>query len=187
MKHMSVAAVALALVAASTQSTPGRAALPLQLTSTRFTDGGAIPPEYTCEGQNSSPPLSWSDVPEGTQGFALVVSDPEAPDPSAPRRVFVHWVLYNLPAATRGLAEGIRAGTVPEGAAEGVNDDGKIGYTGPCPPVGKHHYHFDLYALDTTLQGLASPTRADLERAMVRHVVARAELVGTYQKAQKHK
>lgn len=184
---LSIPAVVLAVLGATLPGTSGRAALPLQLTSSRFVDGGAIPPDFTCEGQNTSPPLSWSDVPAGTKAFALVVSNPEAPDPSAPKRVFVHWVLYNLPAATRGLAEGIHADSVPQGAAEGLNDDGKIGYTGPCPPVGNHHYHFELYALDTPLQNLASPTKADLERAIAHHVVAKAELVGTYQKGQKHK
>jgi Raf kinase inhibitor-like YbhB/YbcL family protein len=178
----SVVAGTLALLGASTgASPPAEAMLPMQLTSTRFTDGGPIPSDYTCDGRDVSPPLAWSDVPIDTKGFALV------DDPDAPKGVLLHWMVYNLPAPTRGLAEAITPEGLPNGAAEGTNDMGGVGYAGPCPPRGLHHYHFKLYALDGPLAGLSSPSKADLERAMARHVLAQAVLVGVYQKSQKQK
>ena len=179
----SVIAGTLALLAASTNVTPSaEAELPMQLSSTRFTDGGPIPPDYTCDGHDVSPPLAWSDVPPATKGFTLIVDNPDAP-----KGVFVHWLVYNLPGSTRGLSEAVTHESLPGGAAEGTNDQGRVGYAGPCPPKGLHHYHFKLYALDGPLTGLTNPSKADLERAMATHVLAQAELVGVYQKGQKQK
>ena len=153
------------------------------ITSSAFAPQGAIPARYTCEGEGVSPPLAWTDPPAGTKSFALVVDDPDAPDPAAPRRRWVHWVVVDLPADARSLAEGAGAGRLPAGARAGENDFGRADYGGPCPPVGRHRYVHQLYALDTTLPKLEAPTKADLERAMEGHVLGRAELVGTYQKS----
>jgi Raf kinase inhibitor-like YbhB/YbcL family protein len=185
MKHKLLAVAACVLTAATTLGSTGGATMPLQLTSTKFTRGAEIPTMYTCEGQNVSPPLSWSDAPPGTKAFALVVDDPDAPDPKAPTRDFIHWVIYNMPASTRGLAEGIQNSEVPTGAAQGKNDMGKIGYGGPCPSVGRHRYVFTIYALDAMLQGLRDPSKADLLKAMEGHILGKAELVGTYEKQHK--
>jgi Raf kinase inhibitor-like YbhB/YbcL family protein len=155
----------------------------LQLTSTAFKQGGAIPARYTCEGDDSSPPLAWAGAPAGTKSFALVVDDPDAPDPAKPLRVWVHWVMYNLPANVAGLAENASRKGLPKSAAPGKNDFGKSVYGGPCPPIGRHRYFFKLYALDSELTGLSSPNKADLTRAMQGHVLANAELMGTYQKS----
>lgn len=153
----------------------------MKLSSPAFTAMGAIPRKYTCEGDDLSPALEWSDVPRGTRSFALVVQDPDAPDPAAPRRTWVHWVLVDIPPDTRELAEGA-ATRLPSGARHGKNDWGKAGWGGPCPPIGRHRYFFLLYALDTALADLQTPTRAELEAAMAGHVLARAELIGTYEK-----
>jgi len=154
----------------------------MQLSSSAFTAQGAIPSKYTCEGEDISPPLSWGDAPAGTKSFAIIVDDPDAPDPAAPKRVWVHWVVFDLPADTKELPENA-AGSLPAGAKSGKNDWGKPTYGGPCPPIGRHRYFHKIYALDTTL-GLDAPTKADLEKAMAGHVLAQAEIVGTYQKAQ---
>ena len=153
------------------------------LSSSSFTHQGEIPSKYTCEGSDISPPLSWSGLPAGTLSLALIVDDPDAPDPKAPQRVWVHWVLYNLPAAAGSLAEGVAPDELPEGTREGKNDWGRTGYGGPCPPIGRHRYFHKLYALDTVLPDLRKPTKKDLEKAMEGHVLARAELMGTYQKS----
>lgn len=152
----------------------------LRLTSTAFSNGGEIPVQHTCEGADTSPPLAWSGVPAGTKSLALIVEDPDAPDPAAPRRIFVHWVLYNLPPAATGLAEG--AASLPPGTRQGRNDQGRAGYGGPCPPIGRHRYVHRLLALDTVLPDLGEPTKAQLEDAVAGHVIDRAELVGLYQK-----
>jgi hypothetical protein len=115
----------------------------------------------------------------------MIVDDPDAPDPAKPQRVYVHWVVYNIPAATHSLSENASKSGVPKGAVQGKNDWGNAGYGGPCPPIGRHRYFFKLYALDTELTGLSAPTKADLERAMKGHVVDSGELMGTYQKAAK--
>jgi Raf kinase inhibitor-like YbhB/YbcL family protein len=180
-----VASAALGLGAIVMLSSTGRANLPLQLTSAKFTGGAEIPSVYTCEGQSISPPLSWSDVPIAATSFAIVVDDPDAPDPKAPTRDFIHWVVYNLPGAARGLSEGVQADELPAGAVQGKNDMGKLGYAGPCPTTGRHRYFFRLYALDIALAGLHDPSKADLDDAMNGHVLAKAELVGTYQKRHK--
>ena len=155
----------------------------LKITSTAFQPGGAIPSKYTCEDRDLSPPLAWSGAPPGTKTFALIVDDPDAPDPAKPQRVYVHWVLYNLPATTIALPENASKKGLPKGAVQGKNDWGKSEYGGPCPPIGRHRYFFKLYALDIELTGLSSPTKGDLERAMNGHVVDSGELIGTYQKA----
>lgn len=155
----------------------------LSLISTAFSDGSEIPKLYTCQGDDISPPLAWSGVPEGTQSLVLIVDDPDAPDPAAPQRVWVHWVLFNLPADSTGLPQAVSPGALPEGTQEGLNDWERTGYGGPCPPVGRHRYFHKLYALDTRLEGLATPTKREVEAAMRGHVLAEAVLLGTYQKS----
>ncbi len=159
--------------------------MPLRLTSPAFSHQGEIPKRYTCEGEDTSPPLSWSDPPEGTKSFALIVDDPDAPDLLAPRMTCVHWVLYNLPPTARELPAEIGREALPRGTREGQNDWKRTGYGGPCPPIGRHRYFHKLYALDTVLPDLGTPTKPELERAMEGHVLGRAELVGTYEK-EKH-
>lgn len=154
----------------------------LTLTSSAFAPNDAIPTRYTCEGDDISPPLEWSGAPAGTKSFALIMDDPDAPDPAKPQRVYVHWVVYNLLPDATGLTENASKSPLPVGAAQGNNDWKKPQYGGPCPPIGRHRYFFKLYALDTTLTGLSAPTKADLERAMQGHFLAQAELIGTYQK-----
>lgn len=152
----------------------------LTLTSLSFTQGGAMPRECTCEGADTSPQLAWSGVPQSAKSLALIVDDPDAPDPAAPKRVWVHWVLYNLPASNGGLAAGVKK--LPEGARSGLNDWKRTGYGGPCPPIGRHRYFHKLYALDVVLPDLGKATKKDLEEAMKGHVIAQAELMGTYEK-----
>ncbi len=153
----------------------------MRITSTAFTNQGAIPALYTCEGKDISPPLAWTDLPAGTKGLALIVDDPDAPDPAAPKMTWVHWVLYNLPPTSDGLSEGVKA--LPTGTKEGVNDWKRTGYGGPCPPIGRHRYFHKLYALDIVLPDLKHPTKAKLEEAMKGHLIGEAQLMGTYQKA----
>lgn len=152
----------------------------MQLTSSAFAAGAAIPSKYTCDGANVSPPLSWTSTPAGTKSFAIIVDDPDAPDPAAPKMVWVHWVLYNLPATSNSLPEAVR--DLQPATLDGKNDWKKTGYGGPCPPIGRHRYFHSLYALDTTLPDLKNPTKAELLAAMQGHVLARAELIGTYQR-----
>lgn len=151
----------------------------MHLTSSAFSHNGEIPTRYTCEGEDLSPPLQWSQLPPGTRSLALIIDDPDAPDPAAPRMTWVHWLLYNLPAGSGGLAE---ASEPPAGTLEGRNDFGRGGYGGPCPPVGRHRYFHRLYALDTVLPDLHHPSRGKLDQAMRGHILDSAELVGTYQK-----
>ena len=152
-----------------------------KITSPAFADGAAIPRVYTCQGDDVSPPLAWQDAPHGTRSFALIVDDPDAPDPKAPRMVYVHWVIYDLPAATHGLEENVAA--LPPGARDGLNDWKRTGYGGPCPPVGRHRYFFKLYALDKNLGDLGTLSKNALLEAMQGHVLAEAVLIGTYQKS----
>jgi Raf kinase inhibitor-like YbhB/YbcL family protein len=154
----------------------------LVLTSAAFAAFGAIPALYTCEGRDASPALAWTGVPAATQSLVLIVDDPDAPDPKAPRTTWVHWVLYNLPPSTSGLPEGVATGDLPPGTREGLNNWKRTGYGGPCPPIGRHRYFHKLYALDTLLPDLGAATKAEVEAAMKGHVLAQAELVGTYQK-----
>ncbi len=152
------------------------------LTSSAFTHQGEIPVKYTCDGEDISPPLSWKALPHGTKSLALIVDDPDAPDPKAPKMTWVHWVLYNIPPTAGDLEEGIAPPNLPEGPLQGLNDWKGTGYGGPCPPVGSHRYFHKLYALDTILDDLKEPTKGKLEQAMKGHVLAQAELVGTYQR-----
>lgn len=174
--------VVAALAVAATGGGADEASGAFALTSPAFAGGGEIPRRYTCEGRDVSPPLAWRGAPEGTKSFALVVTDPDAPDPAAPRTPWVHWVVVDLPLSARGLPEDAGAGDLPGGARHGTNDWKRRGYGGPCPPVGRHRYVHVLYALDAKLPALEAPTRAELERAMAGHVLGRAELVGTYAK-----
>ncbi len=152
----------------------------LSLSSSAFAPNGAIPSRYTCDGDDISPDLAWSGTPPGTQSFALIVDDPDAPDPAAPKRTYVHWVLYDIPAATSSLREGMTSAHLPAGTREGRNDWHRTGYGGPCPPIGRHRYFFKLYALDARLGDLGGAPKPDLLRAMEGHVLESAELVGTY-------
>jgi Raf kinase inhibitor-like YbhB/YbcL family protein len=155
-----------------------------KVTSPAFSAMGAIPKKYTCEGSDTSPPLEWTGAPSGTKSFVLIEDDPDAPDPAAPKQVWVHWVVYAIPAAVTKLAEGA-SGALPKGAKAGTNDFGKTQYGGPCPPKGRHRYFHKVYALDTVLDLPAgSAKKAEVEAAMKGHVLAQAELVGTYQKGQ---
>ena len=154
--------------------------MPLNIASPAFTQNGKIPSRHTCDGANLSPTLVWSGVPAGTKSLALIVDDPDAPDPAAPKMTWVHWVLYNIPPGEKGLKEGIAE--LPAGTLQGYNDWKRAGYGGPCPPIGRHRYFFRLYALDAVLDDLGSPTRGKLEKSLQGHVIAHAELVGLYQR-----
>ena len=154
----------------------------LELRSPAFEPNGEIPVRYTCDGQDVSPPLEWSGVPEGTKSLVLIVDDPDAPDPAAPRMTWVHWVLYNIPPSATGLPEGVKPSDLPPGARQGLNDWKRTGYGGPCPPIGRHRYFHKLYALSEVLPDLGTPTKAELLRAMEGKILDQAELVGTYQR-----
>ncbi len=154
----------------------------MEISSKAFAQQGSIPARYTCEGADVSPPLSWSGVPAGAKSLVLIVDDPDAPDPAKPRMTWVHWVLYNIPATASGLPEAVSADALPAGTLTGTTDFKKTSYGGPCPPIGRHRYFHKLYALDTVLSGLKNPRKADVEKAMRGHVLAEAQLVGTYQK-----
>jgi hypothetical protein len=155
----------------------------LTLSSTVFQNDGEIPKHHTCDGDDTSPPLDWSKSPGGTKSLVLIVDDPDAPDPAAPKMTWVHWVLYNLPSDSTGLKEAIASSDLPKGTLEGLNDWKRTGYGGPCPPIGRHRYFHKLYALDTVLPDLGTPTKAQLETAMKAHVLEHAELIGTYQRS----
>ena len=159
-----------------------RAIMSMRITSSSFPHDGVIPARHTCDGHDTSPELLWTEVPEGAKSLVLIVDDPDAPDPAAPKRTWVHWVLYNIPADTGGLSEGIAATELPSSTREGINDWQRTGYGGPCPPVGTHRYFHKLYALDAVLPDLKQPTKAKLEEAMRGHVIAYSELIGLYQK-----
>jgi Raf kinase inhibitor-like YbhB/YbcL family protein len=150
-----------------------------ELKSPAFKAGEAIPREYTCDGRDAAPALAWSDAPAGTKSFALIVDDPDAPDPKAPKMTYVHWVLYDIPATETSLPKGSKT---PAAARDGKNDWKKTGYGGPCPPIGRHRYFFKLYALDALLGDLKTPAKQQLLDTMKGHVLARAELMGTYER-----
>ena len=155
-------------------------AMTLKLTSTALAHRGQIPSKYTCDGEDISPPLAWSGVPAEAKSLVLIVDDPDAPDPAAPKMTWVHWVLYNIPPSASALPEGARQ--LPAGTLEGVNDWKRTGYGGPCPPIGRHRYFHKPYALDIILPYLGKPSKAKLEGQIRGHVIAQAELVGTYEK-----
>ncbi len=154
----------------------------MKLSSPSFENQGNIPEKFTCDGEDISPELEWFGAPEGSETFVLIVDDPDAPDPANPRMTWVHWVLYNIPAAVGSLPEGVEDGDLPEGTLQGRNDWNKTGYGGPCPPIGQHRYFHKLYALDTVLPDLGQPTKEKLEKAMDGHVLSQAELIGLYQR-----
>ena len=151
----------------------------LSIRSPDVLHNGHIPREFTCDGNDTAPALEWSGAPQGTRSFALIVDDPDAPDPRAPKMTYVHWVLYDISDSATGIAEG---GKTPAGARDGTNDWKRTGYGGPCPPIGRHRYFFKLYALDTMLGDLNSPDKPHLLKAMEGHILGKAELMGTYER-----
>ena len=162
------------------ESNKGEQTMSLTLTSPAFSHNGDIPAKFTCQGEDLSPALQWSGAPDGTKSFALIVDDPDAPDPANPRMTWVHWLLYNIPASATGLPEAVSE--LPQGTLQGLNDWKRTGYGGPCPPIGTHRYFFKLYALDVMLPDLKNPDKKKLEQAMQGHVLTQAEMVGLYQK-----
>ncbi len=154
----------------------------MELTSPAFKNQGDMSKRHTCDEKDISPALTWSGAPENTASFVLIVDDPDAPDPAAPKMTWVHWVLYNIPREIDSLPEGVAARDLPKGTLQGLNDWKKTGYGGPCPPIGKHRYFFKLYALDCMLPDLGKPTKAALEKEMKGHVLSKAELIGFYQR-----
>jgi len=157
-------------------------AMAIAVTSSAFAHNQPIPKLYTCEGKDISPPLAWSGIAANAKSLVLIVDDPDAPDPAAPRMTWVHWVLYNIPPSAAGLPEAVASGALPQGTLEGLNDWKRTGYGGPCPPIGRHRYFHKLYALDKPLPDLKRPTKAAVEQAMKGHVIAEGQLIGTYQK-----
>jgi len=154
----------------------------IKLTSPSFVHEGAIPKIHTCEGQDVSPPLAWSVIPERAKSLVLIVDDPDAPDPAAPKMTWVHWLLYNIAPSATGLPQGVSPEQLPPGTRQGLSDFGRAGYGGPCPPIGRHRYFHKLYALDVVLGDLSNPRKPELEEAMKGHVLEQAVLIGTYQK-----
>jgi Raf kinase inhibitor-like YbhB/YbcL family protein len=183
LKHFAGIAVAAVGVASSPAPAIGEeASAPpaFRIESRSFSPHGSMARDFTCDGRDVSPPLAWSHVPAGTRSLVLIVDDPDAPDPGAPRMTWVHWVLYNLPPTSTGLSEGVEDAELPAGTRQGLNDWRRTGYSGPCPPIGRHRYFHKLYALDAILPDLGTPTKARLEEAMKGHVLGVAELMGTY-------
>jgi len=156
--------------------------MPMIITSQSFAHDCMMPARHTCDGANISPQLAWTGMPSGTKSLALIVDDPDAPDPASPKMTWVHWVLYNIPASASGLAEGAAEKDLPAGTMQGVNDWHRTGYGGPCPPIGTHRYFFKLYALDIALADLKHPAKAALEKVMRGHVIEQAELIGLYRR-----
>ncbi|NOQ78309.1 MAG: YbhB/YbcL family Raf kinase inhibitor-like protein [Gammaproteobacteria bacterium] len=155
----------------------------MQLLSSAFKHQSNIPTKYTCEGIDISPALSWSDVPQGAKSLVLIVDDPDAPDPEAPRMVWCHWLLYNISPQAGSLAESVKVDELPPGTLQGMNDWKRTGYGGPCPPIGRHRYFLKLYALDTLLSDMHSPTKEQLEHAIQSHIIEQTELIGFYEKS----
>jgi len=151
----------------------------IKLTSTAFEEGDMIPKQYTCEGNDTSPPLAWTGVPDGAKSLALITNDPDAPAGD-----WVHWIIFNIPPNVTELPESIPANeTVPGGGTHGKNSWGRLGYGGPCPPSGTHRYVFKLYALDTELNLKIGATKKDVENAMKGHVLAEGQLMGKYKRS----
>jgi hypothetical protein len=151
----------------------------ISMSSPAFADGELIPVKYTCDGENVSPPLEWGGLPAGAQSLALIMDDPDAPSGT-----FVHWVIYDLPPTLSGLPEDVPSDEKPSvGGTQGNNGAGKLGYTGPCPPSGTHHYFFRLYALDARLDAAAGLSKDKLLQAMEGHVLAQGELMGIYSRS----
>lgn len=143
----------------------------MKISSPAFEDGAMIPSDYTCDADNINPPFVISDIPEGTKSLALIMDDPDAP-----RGTFTHWLMWNMPSDTKAIDENDWL----EGAEQGLNDGGELGYMGPCPPEGAHHYHFKLYALDSMLNLPGDVSKEKLEKAIEEKVIEKAELVGMY-------
>lgn len=154
----------------------------LAISSPAFANNQQIPAIYTCDGLNISPPLQWTGIPVGTKSLTLIIDDPDAPDPAAPKRVWVHWLLYNIPPTISGLPEGVASKALPSGILEGRNDGKKTSYGGPCPPIGCHRYFHKLYALDVILPDLRQPTKQILLQAMEGHILGHTETIGLYQR-----
>lgn len=151
----------------------------IKISSSAFSTEGEIPSRYTCDGQDISPPLRWDSVPPETQAIALICDDPDAP-----MGTFVHWVLYNLPADATELPESVaREASLPDGTQQGMNDFGKIGYGGPCPPSGTHRYFFKIYALDARVDPRHRARKGDLVKAMKGHILAEGQLMGKYSRS----
>ena len=155
----------------------------LSITSTTFSHREEIPLRHTCDGEDISPALLFSGLPPGALSLVLIMDDPDAPDPAAPKMTWVHWLLYNIPVTTTSLPEGAGSSEQPAGSRDGFNDWKRTGYGGPCPPIGRHRYFLKLYALDVLLPDLSHPTKVTLEMAMQGHIIASAELIGTYQRS----
>lgn len=153
------------------------------LESPAFSHLESIPKHFTCEGSDVAPYLIWYGHPQATRSFALIVDDPDAPDPAAPERTYVHCVIFNLPPDCTELHEGFE--DLPEGAVFGTNDWGRLGYGGPCPPKGNHRYFFKLYALNDPLELPEGATKSDVLAAMEGKVLGHATLVGLYEKRQR--
>ncbi len=154
----------------------------LSIESTAFVHEGEIPSKYTCQGEDIAPSLEWEGVSEDAVSLVLIVDDPDAPDPAAPKMTWVHWVVYNILLDTTGFPEGATLMDIPETARNGLNDWHRSGYRGPCPPIGRHRYFFKLYALDILLPEMKAPAKSDIEAAMEGHIIAEAVLMGTYEK-----
>jgi Raf kinase inhibitor-like YbhB/YbcL family protein len=184
-QHLLLALLAVACGAPAESAEPADSSsepATLSISSTAFAEGAPIPVEHSCEGDDVSPPLAWSGAPAGAQALALIIEDPDAPDPEAPQTIWTHWVLYDLPASASGLERAVEQ--LPAGTHQGNNDWGATGYRGPCPPIGEHRYFHKLYALDEPLGDLGTLDRGALLAAMEGHVLAEASLMGTYQKAE---
>jgi Raf kinase inhibitor-like YbhB/YbcL family protein len=184
-RHISIRFFILAfscLYTTATLAQEGELSMSMTLKSPRFSNQDEIPKIFTCDGDDISPALKWSDLPQNTKSLVLIVDDPDAPDPAKPKMTWVHWLLYNIPPEAAGLKENISAAELPGGTKEGMNDWKRTGYGGPCPPIGRHRYFYKLYALDVILPDLHKPDKASLEKAMAGHIISETELIGTYQR-----
>ena len=173
-----VAGLAVSCNAQKESSREGGETMSIELTSSAFEHEGMIPVKYTCDGEDMSPPLSWSGIPEEVETIALIADDPDAPG-----KTWVHWVLFNLPADMTSMDENMSTeATLKNGALQGITDFGRHGYGGPCPPGGTHRYFFKIYALDTTLNLDSTARKSDVVKAMDGHILAKGELMGRYQR-----
>lgn len=177
---VTIATTAVLLVLAATARAADNPSL--TLSTPAFDNQGQISTVNTCDGPGISPALHWQHVPAGTRSLALIVTDPDAPDPAAPKTTWVHWIIYNLPATSRGLPQNIKVDALPAGSHSGTNSWHHRGYGAPCPPIGRHRYIFTLYALDARLPDLNTPDKAQLVQAMAGHILAQAQIVGLYQR-----
>jgi len=151
------------------------------ITSPAFVHDSEIPQLYTCDDEDISPPLQWTGSPAATQSLVLIMDDPDAPDPRAPKMTWIHWLLYNLPADLNGLPEAVKTSELPAATLQGKNSWNSTGYGGPCPPIGRHRYYFKLYALDCVLPDLKHPDKDSLLKNMQGHILAETQLMATYQ------